>query len=180
MTSPAFKGIPSVENPADLTPEKGFNWDLYREGILFLAIRALGDRTAAEDVVQETMLRAVKAFNDPQRAPVLDRVAFLHGIARHVIVDAQRSRNSAHLTISDQIPAEHPDALSLLINEETRDRVRTALRNLPHGDRRLLDLAFIDALKSPEIAERLGESPEAIRKRKSRLIERLRAILRND
>ena len=180
MTSPAFKGTTSVENPADLSPEKAFSWDLYREGILFLAIRALGDRSAAEDVVQETMLRAVKTFNDPQHAPVLDRVAFLHGIARHVIVDAQRSRKSAHLTIGDQIPAEHPDALSLLINDETRDRVRMALRDLPKGDRRLLDLAFIDSLKSPEIAKRLGESPEAIRKRKSRLIERLRVLLRND
>lgn len=179
MTIPVFQ---SAEPPSLSLEERATaNWELYREGIIFLAIRRLGDRAAAEDIAQEALLRAIKAFNDPQREPIVDRAAFLHGIARHLIIDAQRERLARpHLSIGDSLAAEHPDALAALIGKETRRKLVNALRQVSAADRKLLRLAFVNGLKSPEIAAALGESDVGIRKRKSRLIDRLRSILKED
>ena len=178
VTIPAFKEAAPAGDRAEQGAPERINWELYREGIHFLAVRALGDRALAEDIAQETILRAVKALDDPNRAPILDHVAFLHGIARHLIVDAQRARyRSRQAAISDSIPSEHPDALNAILSAEQSREMRRTIQKLSTADRHLLELAFLEGLKSPEIAARLGESPEGIRKRKSRLLERLRAVL---
>lgn len=179
MTVPIARD--GVRPPRLTLPVQDIPWDAYTDGVRFLAIRALGDRATAEDIAQEAILRAIKAFNDPQREPVIDRAAFVHGIARHLIIDAQRERHTRpHLSIADSLPAEHPDALAALIGRETHRKLRIALRQISAADRKLLRLAFVDGLRSPEIADVLGESDVGIRKRKSRLIDRLRSIMRED
>ena len=45
------------------------------------------------------------------------------------------------------------------------------------ADRDLLGLCYFEGLTAVEIADRLGEPPERIRKRKSRAVERLRQAL---
>jgi RNA polymerase sigma-70 factor (ECF subfamily) len=67
--------------------------ELYSEhagALLRYALRLTGDRARAEDVVQETLLRAWQhphAFDDSERSPR----AWLYRVARNMIIDERRS-----------------------------------------------------------------------------------------
>jgi RNA polymerase sigma factor (sigma-70 family) len=170
---------PALQIPVPARPEADhgdpMRWEAYREGIVFLAVRALGDASAAEDIAQETLLRTLRAFSDSDRSPVRDPAAFVYGIARHLIIDAQRERKkTVSLYSAEPVPGEHPDALEILVTKETRGRINRILDGLSGPDRKLLDLAFVEGLKAPEIARLIGDSSDAVRQRKSRLIQKLR------
>jgi RNA polymerase sigma-70 factor (ECF subfamily) len=150
-----------------------------RLGLQIMALRALGDPEAAEEAVQETLVRAVQALREGRPSNPENLGAFVHGIARHVIADVHRARKrsagphemleAGHATTAD-------DPLTSLINTEERDRIRHALTQLSAGDRQILHLSFFEGLTPVEIAGRLGEPAPRIRKRKSRALSRLRRV----
>jgi RNA polymerase sigma-70 factor, ECF subfamily len=149
----------------------------FRPGLELLALRSLGSADASREAVQETLARAVVALangqpSDPEKLP-----AFVAGIARHVIVDMVRA--ARRVVPLDTLPTgDHPsgaaDALSALVSAAERARVRDALTHLSPSDRDLLRLCYFEGLSPGEIAERLGEPADRVRKRKSRALERLR------
>ncbi|MEE8385210.1 MAG: sigma-70 family RNA polymerase sigma factor [Dehalococcoidia bacterium] len=148
-----------------------------RFGVKLMALRALRDLEAAEEAAQETLVRALEAMRDGRPRDPEKLGAFVRGIARHVIADAQRaSQRSVPLQEPQQhkLGTHHDDPLTALITAEERDRVRLALTHLSAGDREVLHLSFFDGLSPMEIAERLGEPASRIRKRKSRALSRLR------
>jgi RNA polymerase sigma factor (sigma-70 family) len=148
-----------------------------RPGLQLMALRALGNMAAAEEVAQETLTRALVAVQsgqprDPDKLP-----AFVTGIARHVIADTcrDRKRTGSLETLPEGAAAlSTPDALSTLISSAEQAAVHAALARLSPEDRELMRLAFFDGLTPGDIAHRLGEPAERIRKRKSRALERLR------
>ena len=149
----------------------------FRPGLELLARRTLGSADASREAVQEALARAVVAIangqpSDPEKLP-----AFVAGIARHVIVDMLRAER--RVVPLDTLPAgEHPtstaDALTALVSAAERTRVRDALSQLSPSDRELLQLCYFEGLTPSEIAGRLGEPADRVRKRKSRALERLR------
>jgi RNA polymerase sigma-70 factor, ECF subfamily len=148
-----------------------------RPGLRFLALHSLGSEDAAEEAVQETLARAVVALHQGQPADLAKLPAFVAGIARHVIVDMLRARR--RVVPLDVLPlSEHPtapaDALAGLVSAAERERVRAALLELSPADRELLRLCYFEGLTPAEVAVRLGEPPDRVRKRKSRALERLR------
>ena len=148
-----------------------------RFGLHLLAVRALGTADAAEEAVQETFARAVVALARGQLADPAKLAAFVAGIARHVVVDMVRARRrlvSLDALPSAAHPSHDPDALGALVTAGEQARVRAALAQLTVSDRDLLRLCYVEGLAPGEIAERTGEPPERIRKRKSRAVERLR------
>jgi RNA polymerase sigma factor (sigma-70 family) len=72
--------------------------------------------------------------------------------------------------------AEAESPIESALEEEIRGRVREAIRELPEDQRQVMDL-YLAGLKSPEIAQLLGISPAAVRKRESRAVAHLREIL---
>ena len=152
-----------------------------RPGLELLALRTLGSAEASREAVQETLARAVVALangqpSDPEKLP-----AFVAGIARHVIVDMVRA--ARRVVPLDTLPAtDHPsnnaDALSALVSAAEHAQVRDALGQLVPSDRELLRLCYFEGLTPGEIAGRLGEPADRVRKRKSRALERLRQAFR--
>lgn len=176
MTIPVLRDSVAAIDASELTPDSSQDWANYAAGVRFLALRSLGDEHAAEDVAQETILRALRTTIDANNAAIRDPAAFIHGIAKHVIADALRRKyQTLSLEVSETIPATDNDVLDSIISDEERTRVRLAIRKLPTSERSLLVMSFVRGMSSPEIAERLGESAELIRKRKSRAVQRLRA-----
>lgn len=151
--------------------------DRLRPGLQLMALRSLGTVSAAEEAAQETLVRAHVALQngqprDPARIP-----AFVSGIARHVIADAcrARKRDVPLDAMTDGAAATGAvDALSALISTAEQEAVHAALAELSASERELLRLAFFDGLTPGDIAARLGEPAERIRKRKSRALDRLR------
>ena len=152
-----------------------------RRGLQLMALRALGTMLAAEEVAQETLARAVLALQNGHPVDPLGVPAFVAGIARHVIADTLRA--SRRVVSLDALGRSEPvavqaDALDALVSAAERERVRAALRQLSPDDRELLRLCYFDGLTPAELAARLGEPAERIRKRKSRALERLRTAFR--
>lgn len=153
--------------------------ELLRSGLRILALRALGDPHAADDVVQETMARVLAALAKGTRPGHLG--AFARGVARHVIADLQRGwrRTPDELPPDGAgIPSPNPDALDALVTAEEHARLADALDHLSPADRELLRLVYFEGLAPGELAARLGEPSERIRKRKQRALERLRRAFR--
>jgi len=149
---------------------------LLRSGILLMALRALGDPEAAEEVAQESMSRAVDVIRSPGTTANLG--AYVAGIARHVIADHFRARErvgSMSRAAFEAVRDETIDPLTVICSEEELAGVRGALAGLAPGDRELVTLCYFDDLSPTEIAKRLGMPPERIRQRKLRALQRLRA-----
>lgn len=150
--------------------------ELLRAGIRLMALRALGDADAAEEVAQETLTRAVTTVRAPGTA--INLGAYVAGIARHVIADWFRARGRATPMPTEALEAvrdDRPDPLAAICADEETVRVRAALAALGDADRELLSLCYLHDLTPAEVARRLGVPPERIRQRKLRALQRLRA-----
>jgi RNA polymerase sigma-70 factor (ECF subfamily) len=141
-----------------------------------MARRALNDAARAEDAVQETLARALKALRENRLREPEKLGAFVAAIARHVIADFHResARTVPLRSMPETASAPDRDPLESLISESERADVRRALAALGSGDRDILRLSYFQGLTPAQIAERLGEPAARIRKRKSRALARLR------
>lgn len=149
-------------------------------GLELIALRALGSADEARDVVQETLARAVEAIRGGRIPPDVQLAAFVHGIARHVVADVLRRRAKPLTSIDSAtipLPSGHPSPLESLIQQEQREQLRWALTQLSAEERRLLSQCFLEGESIQHMADRTGQPPERLRKRKSRTLERLRSLL---
>jgi hypothetical protein len=140
-----------------------------RERVRVLAARMLGDGAEAEDVVQETLLRAylgLSDLRDPTRFG-----AWLAGIALNLARMTLR-RRATYERVLARVAALPPEDLF-----EEREVVRSALRVLPAAEREVVVLHYVDGLSCDEIAALLDRSPGAVRVRLHRARARLRAEL---
>lgn len=152
----------------------GHELEVLRAGVRLMALRAFGDADLADEVAQETIVRAFHALRS-SRPEILG--PFVAGIARHVITDIIRAKQR-DVPLEDLSPESEPqtsgDPLFLLCEAGEHARVRQALELLTKDDRDLLRLSFFEGLSSSEIAKRIGAPPERIRQRRHRALARLR------
>lgn len=145
-------------------------------GLEIVATRRLGNRDDARDAVQETIARLLERIRAGAIASDSEVVPIAWGIARHVIADALRAR-SREADVATDVAAPSPDALERLVSGEQRAAVAAGLAQLGAADRELLRRCFVDGERIGAIAIALGEPAERVRKRKSRALARLAAVL---
>jgi RNA polymerase sigma-70 factor (sigma-E family) len=150
---------------------------LYQEhalGLTRLAHIMLGDRQAAEDVVQEAFTGLYRRWDDladPRRALAYVRSAVLNGsrsALRHRAV--QRSKAAGY-----DPPAGSAEAV--VLSTEERAEVMRALRGLPRRQREVLVLRFYLDLPDDQIAETLGIRQSTVRSAAHRGLSALRTHL---
>ena len=132
-------------------------------------VRLTGDPARAEDVVQETMLRAWRrSISEHDDASAR---AWLFTVARHLVVDEARSARSRHEAVAEHVPeiaeADRVDALF------DRMLITDALLSLTEEHRAVVVRAYYGRLPIAEIADELGIPPGTV---KSRLHYGLRAL----
>jgi RNA polymerase sigma-70 factor (ECF subfamily) len=143
-------------------------------GLFGYAARRLGAERAA-DAVAEAMARAVAGIGRFEwKGAGLD--AWIYGILRNVVADAQRSRAREARRRVPTSPMGH-DPLDHVVETEEAVRVRRAFADLPSADREVLELRVIGGLDANEIAAVLGKRPGAVRMAQSRALARLRRAL---
>jgi RNA polymerase sigma-70 factor (ECF subfamily) len=175
MASPVIQtqGSQVVDGLSELDPT-------CRHGLFLIAMRSLGNEDDARDAVQEILARALEAIRGDRIPPEVPVPRFVQGIARHVLCDTVRQRirhQSDAGDATDLLPANDPSALDRIVAIEERESLRIALNRLRGADRELLRLCYVDGRSLADIAKELGVSSERIRKKKSRALERLRALL---
>ncbi len=160
-------------------PALGIIYDRYGRLVYAIALRIIGDRAAAEEVVQDVfqaVWQSAATFT-----PGHSFAAWLTGIARHRAIDATRSRRfrarAREEALDDQRPSiaaadETTDALAL------RDVICRALGELPLRERQAIELAYYGGLTGSEIAARLGEPVGTVKSRLRTGLIKLRDLLR--
>lgn len=138
-------------------------------GLVRLAHIMLGDRSSAEDVVQEAfcgLYRRWPHLTDPAKALPYVRSAVLNG-CRTVL-----RRGQGHGIRSASQPSAASAEVAVLSGEE-RQEVMQALRRLPHRQREVLVLRFYLDLSDAEIARDMGINPGTVRSTASRALTAL-------
>ncbi len=151
--------------------------ELYRRfgGELFgFACNALGDREAAEEVVQDVFARAWRQAEryDEDRASVR---TWLFAIARNRIVDVRR-RASVRPAVAAW-PHEPEAQAHVLEQAVLRWQVAAALARLTPDHREVIRLAHYAGLSLREISERQGIPLGTVKSRLSYALRSLRLIL---
>jgi RNA polymerase sigma-70 factor (ECF subfamily) len=151
-----------------VTPLPPF-WSLveaHGDELLAHARRMTGD-AHAEDVVQEALLRALRAY--PQLSHARHLRAWLYRIATTTAIDLHRARRR-------ELPTD--DVPSAAVHDAYDEGAFEALiAPLSEGTRAALRLRFVDDLDYDGIAERLGCSPVAARQRVSTAVRTLRETI---
>lgn len=151
--------------------------DEHSEALYAHALRLVnGDRQRAEDLVQETLLRAWRhpeALN-PQRGSVR---AWLFTTARNLAIDAWRRRSvRVGEVITDELP-EAPEAVDETDRAVEAWTVAEALGRLSAAHREVLVECFYRGRSVAEAAARLGIPPGTVKSRIHYALRSLRLIL---
>lgn len=159
-------------------PALGEIYDRYSRLVYSVALRIVGERDAAEEVVQDVFQAVWQSAGSFQ--PDGNFSAWLIGITRHRAIDATRSRRFRARAREDLLDdtrlgagAESPAEALML-----RSLVRAALDQLPASQRQAIELAYYGGLTHAEIAARLGEPVGTVKSRMRMGMLRLREILK--
>ena len=140
--------------------------ELHGPSVLRFCVAQTGaDR--AEDVFQETMLAALRAYGE-LRDPLAIR-SWLFSIAARKAVDAHRSSARAPEPVADPEPPAVEDALAA-----RDDGIWHLVRSLPGKQRTAVTLRYLADLSHREVAEVMGTSEDAARRNVFEGLRRLR------
>jgi RNA polymerase sigma-70 factor (ECF subfamily) len=142
-------------------------WSLveaHGDELLVHARRLAGD-AHGEDVLQEALLRALRAYPRLRHAEHLR--AWLYRVTTTTAMDHHRGRAREVLTDAPPAATAEPDHFD--------DAFESLIAGLPHTAQAALRLRFVDDLDYAGVARALGCSPEAARQRVSTAIRTLRS-----
>ncbi len=132
----------------------------------------VGDGSAAEDLVQETLVRVLAAA-DRVEPGMLEPYSIV--TARHVVAsmwkDQDRHRRNLHRVVDVEIP-EPPD--TDVLKSEEREAVAAALQHLSDRDRKMLVAHEVEGQDTYALAEQLGSTAGAVAAQLNRSRARLR------
>lgn len=154
-----------------------------------LALRMLGSREDAEDVVQEAFLKAYRSLSDFRLDSRFS--VWLYRIVSNLCLDLLRRRgrrNEQPLAVEDdegeekelELPDERYEPAALLERSLTREAVRRGLDALPPEHRQILLLRELEGLSYEEIGAALSLEPGTVKSRIFRARRRLCAFLTED
>lgn len=135
-------------------------YDSFGRLVYSLIYRIVQDRGVAEDLVQETFLRAWNQAHaiDPRRG---SPSAWLLTVARNRAIDWLRSvagkPDRAAWEEFDDRPANFVDVEKAAIDSDQTRRVRQAMEKLNQNQRAVIELAYFEGLSQSEMAERMGQ-----------------------
>ena len=154
----------------------------YQKSVHALAWRKIQDFHHAEEIMQDTFLRAYK------KLPTLknpDQFAgWLHVIANRLCIDWMRSQKSMMQSLEDT-PVEEIEESSYTYHiseqrmtertEHYHELVKRLLEKLPENERAVVTLFYLDEMSTKEIGKFMGVSVNTITSRLHRARKRLQA-----
>jgi RNA polymerase sigma-70 factor (ECF subfamily) len=150
----------------------------YARSVFGLALRRLGDRSRAEDAVQETFAsiwRSARSYK-PERGP---GAPWLYAVARNAIVDRSRARSEPPMEAPDEASVE-AGPLERAEQSWVAWRVHRALEELPEREREVVALAYWSGLSQSEVAEFLGIPLGTVKTRTRAALARLADLLEGE
>jgi len=148
----------------------------YRDRYARFAVRMLGSRDDAEDVLQSVFLRAfrnLRACKDPAR---------FHAWLYQIVVNecrsfATRSGRREQRLVRDEAALESIPTPRLADDQDLREELQRALDQLVPEQREAFLLKHVEELEYEEMAGLTGAGVSALKMRVKRACERLRELL---
>ena len=146
-----------------------------------LAYRMTGNEQDAEDVVQESFLRAYRQIGRFESRA--NFATWLHRIVANCAVDVMRTRHAKQQRVSEPLdetaplPAGTPDPQRLAESTEVRRRVDEALAGLSPLERAAFALRHHEGRSIDEIGRTLGLGTSASKHAVFRAVKKLRMAL---
>ncbi|MCL4367628.1 MAG: RNA polymerase sigma factor [Actinobacteria bacterium] len=149
----------------------------YADRICSHAYRMLGSRQDAEDITQETFIRAFRSIGQLRDEERLS--AWLYSIASHLCLDHLRRRKLITWLPWSGDDGSQERADDSVVDVEETDLVRRSLQELPPKDRACLALRSIEGFSCSEIAEMMKCSEAAVWNRLARARAKFAAAYSN-
>jgi RNA polymerase sigma-70 factor (ECF subfamily) len=141
-------------------------YDRHAAIILGICLKIIGDRTVAEEILQETFWRVWQSATtyQSQRGPFR---AWLFKIARNLAIDAYRRRKvrpqarTENMDLNDfldQVADPGVDIQDQVQSNLMAQQVRRAIKILPHEQRQVIELAYFYGMTRQQIAKTTGEA----------------------
>ena len=143
-----------------------------------------GNKERAEDFFQETWIRVLERGHQYDGKSKFE--AWLFAIARHLVIDWQRSKKPQSLDSLTDPEQEHPlqfanekepSPLHQVLSRESEESVQTSLTRIPAIYREVLVLRFQEELQIEEMAGVLSVPLSTVKSRLYRGLEALRGAL---
>jgi RNA polymerase sigma-70 factor (ECF subfamily) len=130
----------------------------HRPALSRLALRLARRADVADDLVQETYLRAFRAFHSYEAGTNMR--AWLFRILRHAFINRYRAERARPAEVEvesiEDVARAASDPESHAMDSVLPDELGGALAELPPSFRAVVQLAWLDELSYQEIAERLS------------------------
>jgi RNA polymerase sigma-70 factor (ECF subfamily) len=155
----------------------------YMNGLYGYAMVLTRNHAEAEDLVQETYVRAIPAMG--RLRPESNVKAWLFKILRNIWFNQLRKRRSDPQMVPadmengplDNLVNPGQDSYEIYAGEIERQRVRAAIQELPCESREIILLREFEELSYQEIASLLGCPQGTVMSRLARARSKLRALL---
>jgi RNA polymerase sigma-70 factor, ECF subfamily len=137
-----------------------------------------GDRAAAEDLVQETMMKALRGFSSYQQGSNFR--AWMHRILRNTYLTSQSGLRATISLDSDDAPPEpstEETPESALLARCEQGAIQSALESLPVHFREIILLCDMEEMTYQEISQALGVPVGTVMSRLSRARRAMRELL---
>ncbi len=128
-----------------------------------------GDRGHAEDLVQTALMRTARHWRRARASP--------EAYARRVVVNLAKDRWRDRARRPAEVPLDAEPLAAEAAAILDRDMLARAMSSLPHGQRAVLVLRFLDDLSVAEAAATLGCTPGTVKSQTARALASLRAAL---
>lgn len=159
--------------------------NFYRPYLMAIARGEWRDRLQSKegisDLVQETIIKGVQAFEEFRGSTETEFAAWLRQIlVRQIQNTARRYRTNRREAgreeplVGQSLPTDDVSPSSVLVSEETRGKLEIALSQLPPDYMEVVRLRQFENLSWEEIAAHLDRTAEAVRKLWTRAVVQLR------
>ncbi len=149
-------------------------YEEYQRPVLAYLIRLVSDRETAEDLCQETFIKAMRGWEG--RDPSASVAAWIYRIATNTAYDYLRRRRRIRFTPLLDVDAPPSGAHSMESRLDEQEPVRRALEQIPAMYRLPLVMHSCEGHSTQEIADAMGVSNSAIKTRLFRARERFREV----
>ena len=132
----------------------------------------------AQDLSQETFIRAWKALPNFKQTSEGTFQAYLFRIARNLIIDLSRKKKEFALTGYEELEGGEDFTEEIDMKDEA-EKLKSALGRLGETDRQILILRYFEDMSHRECAKIIGMNEGALRVRTIRALKKLKEMLLN-
>ncbi|SFC51705.1 RNA polymerase sigma-70 factor, ECF subfamily [Parapedobacter composti] len=156
-------------------------FDRYNRRLLYFARGMVGSQEVAEELVSDSFVKLWKIranFETTDNVKAFLYITIKHACLNHVkSAHAQRHFNDEGL---EELLSRDPDTYVRIVRAELMEAIHREVMRLPEKQREVFRLTYYDELDTDEICRRLDMSANAVFANRSRAVETLRKLFKDN